>query len=299
MRVAAAVAELVTDPALPGAVWRENSTGGEPAQIRADQTGNHYLEAVTMKGSDVIRIAAVADVHCPRTSPSVLEQMFRQLADEADVLILAGDVTDHGTADEAETLVHVLTASVRMPIVAVLGNHDFEHGTPDEVIDVLADGGVQVLDGDTCEIHGVGFAGAKGFGGGFGRWTLGAWGEPAVKSFVQDALDEAMKLETALSRLETVRRVAVLHYAPIRGTVVGEPEEIFPFLGSSRLEEPLRRYPVDLVVHGHAHLGAAEGATERGTPVYNVSMPVLQRAGIDDPPMRLIELPLAAAAEPS
>ncbi len=241
-----------------------------------------------MKASEVVRVAAVADIHCPRTSPSVLEGIFRKVEDEADIVVLAGDLTDHGTPSDAETLVHVITASMRIPVIAVLGNHDFENGTASDVTEILREGGVHVLDGDSCEVHGVGFAGARGFGGGFGRWALGAWGEPVVKSFVKEALDEAMKLETALARLETRHRVAVLHYSPIRETVVGEPEEIFPFLGSSRLEEPLRRHPVDVVVHGHAHLGAAEGATEKGIPVYNVSMPVLQRTSPEELPVRFM-----------
>ena len=134
-----------------------------------------------------------------------------------------------------------------------------------------------MLDGDACEIHGVGFAGVKGFAGGFGRGTLGAWGEPAIKQFVQEAVDEALKLESALARLRTPQRIAVLHYSPIRGTVEGEPPEIFPFLGCSRLEEPLNRYPVTAVFHGHAHHGSPEGRTGGGVPVYNVSLPLLRQ----------------------
>lgn len=247
-------------------------------------------ETVTMGASDSVRIAAVADIHCPRTPPSTLEALFRSLQDRADVLVLCGDLTDHGDASEATTLAHVLTASSRLPVVGVLGNHDFEHGAADEVATILTDAGIKMLDGDACEIHGIGFAGTKGFGGGFGRWTLGAWGEGVVKAFVQEGVNEALKLETALARLETERQIAVMHYAPIRDTVVGEPEEIFPFLGTSRLEEPLRRHPVDYVVHGHAHLGAAEGKTESGIPVYNVSMPVLERAHPEELPVRIIEL---------
>lgn len=243
-----------------------------------------------MAGNGAVRVAAVADIHCPRTSPATLQNLFEQIEDSADVLVLAGDVTDHGKPEEAERLAQVLTKSVRMPVVAVLGNHDFESGAADEVVDILTQAGVRLLDGDACEIQGIGFAGAKGFGGGFGRWTLGAWGEDTIKQFVQEALDEALKLETALSRLEMRSQVAVMHYAPIRATVMGEPEEIFPFLGSSRLEEPLRLHPVDFVVHGHAHLGTAEGTTDGGIPVYNVSMPVLEKANPDHPAVRIIEI---------
>jgi len=131
----------------------------------------------------------------------------------------------------------------------------------------------------------------KGFAGGFGRGSLGAWGEPAIKLFVQEALHEAMKLESALAKLRTPRRIALLHYSPIAGTVAGEPVEIFPFLGSSRLEEPLLRYPVDAVFHGHAHRGALEAKTINGVPVYNVAKPLLQRQRPEQPAFRLFELP--------
>ena len=156
----------------------------------------------------------------------------------------------------------------------MLGNHDFESGREDEVRQILVDAGIIMLDGDAVEVAGIGFAGAKGFAGGFGRGTLGAWGERAVKAFVQEAVDEAMKLESALARLRTESRIAVLHYAPIRATVENEPVEIFPFLGCGRLEEPLNRYPVTAVVHGHAHNGSPEGRTAAGVPVYNVSLPL-------------------------
>src|SRR6185437_945821 len=128
---------------------------------------------------------------------------------------------------------------------------------------------------EAFEIEGVGIAGAKGFAGGFGRGTLGAWGEPATKRYVQEAMDEALKLEGALARLRTARRVALLHYAPVRMTVEGEPVEILSYLGTSRLEEPINRHPVDVVFHGHAHHGALEGRTSTGIPVYNVAMPLL------------------------
>jgi Icc-related predicted phosphoesterase len=155
---------------------------------------------------------------------------------------------------------------------------------------ILSEAGVKLLDGEALEVEGVGFAGAKGFPGGFGRGTLGAWGEVGIKRFVQEAIDEAMKLEAALARLRTERRVAILHYSPIQATVEGEPLEIFPFLGTSRLEEPLNRHPVNLVVHGHAHHGALEGRTSAGTPVYNVAMPLLLQKFPQRPPFRVLEL---------
>jgi Icc-related predicted phosphoesterase len=152
---------------------------------------------------------------------------------------------------------------------------------------------VKVLDGDDCEVSGIGFAGVKGFGGGFGRHTLEAWGEEIVKKFVYEAVEEALKLEKALARLRTPQKIAILHYAPVADTVAGEPEPIFPFLGSSRLEEPLNRYPVTAVVHGHAHHGSPEGKTREGVPVYNVAVQVLRRVAPDQPPFRILEVPVA------
>jgi Icc-related predicted phosphoesterase len=237
-----------------------------------------------------LRVAAVADLHLGRTAASVLQTLLERVAGDADVLALCGDLTDNGQPAEARQLAREL-AGVKIPIVAVLGNHDYESAATAEVSRILGEAGVQVLDGNSCEIQGVGFAGVKGFCGGFGRRALGPWGELAIKAFVREALDEALKLETALARIRTERRVVLLHYAPIQGTVEGEPLEIYPFLGSSRLEEPLTRYPVDAVLHGHAHHGQLEGRTRTGTPVYNVSLSLLQRCWPDRPPYRILELP--------
>jgi Icc-related predicted phosphoesterase len=158
-----------------------------------------------------------------------------------------------------------------------------------------------VLDGTAVEAQGVGFAGAKGFPGGFGARALQAWGEAPVKAFVAAAVEETLKLESALARLRTPGRVALLHYAPIGATVDGEPVEIYPFLGSSRLEEPINRYRPDVVFHGHAHRGQLEGATAAGVPVYNVALPLLRRRFPDRPPFRVVEvsvgeMPAAGAA---
>jgi len=162
---------------------------------------------------------------------------------------------------------------------------------------VLTDSRVHVLDGDAIEIKGVGFAGVKGFIGGFGRWTLEPWGETQLRQLVRDAVEESLRLESALARLHARTRVAILHYAPIGDTVRGEPAEIQPFLGSSRLEEPLNRYPVTLVLHGHAHRGQLQGATKSGAPVYNVSMPLLTRTFTDKPPFRVFEVTLEEKVE--
>ena len=241
------------------------------------------------KSTACVRFAAVGDIHVTKDSAGSLRGFFAQAGEAADALLLCGDLTDYGTAEEAHVLAEELGA-VSVPIVAVLGNHDYESGTPQAVTEILTRAGVRVLDGEACEIGGVGIAGVKGFAGGFGRASLGAWGEPAVKLFVKEALNEAMKLESALAKLRTPRRIALLHYSPVAGTVEGEPMEIYAFLGSSRLEEPLLRYPVDAVFHGHAHRGTMEAKTINGVPVYNVAKPLLQRMRPDQPPFRVIEL---------
>jgi Icc-related predicted phosphoesterase len=244
---------------------------------------------------DFVRLAAVGDLHYGKASRGMLQPVFSALARlEADILILCGDLTDYGLPDEAAELARELVGGLNIPIIGVLGNHDYESGAAAEVTKVLTEAGVRLLDGETVEVQGIGFAGVKGFAGGFGRGVLGPWGEEAVKRFVHEAVDEALKLETALARLRTPTRVAILHYAPIAGTVEGEPREIYPYLGCSRLEEPLARYQVTAVFHGHAHHGTAEGKTLNGTPVYNVSLPLLL-AENPDQPLRILDVSLAGA----
>ena len=225
---------------------------------------------------ETLRIAAVGDLHCSRTSQGAFQSMFTKISEEADLLLLAGDLTDYGRAEEAKILAHELL-SLRVPAAAVLGNHDFESGTQDEVRKIIQDAGVSVLDGDACELLGLGIAGVKGFAGGFGPRALGPWGEETIKQFAREAVNEALKLEAALARLRTKQLVVLLHYTPIVQTAEGEPLEIYPFIGSSRLEEPIDRYPVSLVFHGHAHRGQLSGTTKNNVPVYNVSMPLLSR----------------------
>ncbi len=241
-----------------------------------------------------VRLAAVSDIHFGRTPMGALHTLFGQIVEAADVLLLCGDLTDTGNPEEGRALAHEL-AAVKIPMVGVLGNHDYECDRLDELKQALHEGGIRILDGDADEILGIGFAGVKGFAGGFGRGALGPWGEPAIKAFVQEALNEALKFEKALAKLRTPSKVALLHYAPISATVEGEPPEIYPYLGSSRLEEPLSRYPVDMVFHGHAHHGTLEGKSRDGIPVYNVSMALLQRAWPSRPPFRVVELPAPAA----
>lgn len=246
-----------------------------------------------MKASNrSVRIAAVGDLHCTRASKGVYQPLFSEIAREADLLVLCGDLTDFGLPEEAQILAHDLKAAAQLPAVAVLGNHDFEAGKEEDVKTILAEAGVRVLDGESCELLGIGFAGVKGFLGGFGERMLQAWGEGSIKRLVQEASDEATKLERALARLNDGPRVAVLHYSPIRATVEGESPEIYPFLGSSRLEEPLHRHPVAAVFHGHSHFGRPEGRTSGGVPVYNVSLPLLRRSQPQRPPFRLVAVEL-------
>jgi Icc-related predicted phosphoesterase len=238
-----------------------------------------------------MRIAAIGDIHCTRKSHGAFRALFTDVSRSAQVLLLCGDLTDYGLIEEAHVLAGEL-AAVRIPILAVLGNHDYESGKQDQVQEILVEAGVTVLDGDACEIGGVGFVGAKGFAGGFEGRSLEPWGEPTIKRFVHEAVDEALKLEAALSRLACLPRVAILHYAPVRETVIGEPPEIYPFLGSRRLEEPLTRFGVSLVFHGHAHQGSPRGELSSGAPVYNVALPLLRRLSPGALPYRLVELPL-------
>jgi Icc-related predicted phosphoesterase len=240
-----------------------------------------------------VRIAALGDLHCTRASGGRFHTLFSQVSEAADMLLLAGDLTDTGQPDEARVLARELSA-LRVPGVAVLGNHDFESGRQEEVVHILSDSGLTVLDGEACEVHGIGIAGVKGFCGGFGTAALGPWGEPTIKQFVHEAVNEALKLEASLARLRVPRQVVLLHYSPIRETVEGEPPEIYPFVGSSRLEEPITRFPVSLVVHGHAHRGRHEGRTKNDVPVYNVSLPLLSRTFPGRPSFLVLEVTVDA-----
>jgi Icc-related predicted phosphoesterase len=240
-------------------------------------------------------VAAVGDLHCGKASQGTLQPLFARAAEAADVLVLCGDLTDYGLPEEARILAREI-AGTKMPTVGVFGNHDYESGHPDEVKTILCDAGIHVLDGDVFEVAGVGFAGVKGFAGGFGERALQSWGEPVLKRFVREAVEEALKLETALARIQAGRRIAVLHYSPIRQTVEQEPPEVVPFLGSSRLEDPINRYGAVAAFHGHAHHGSLEGRTSTGVPVYNVSLPLLRARHPDQPPFRIIEVRTAEEA---
>src|SRR5579863_6274257 len=226
-------------------------------------------------GSNRMRIAATADLHFSESRHSALHDQLSKVRDEADVLVLAGDLTNYGQPDEMEPLLNVVVRT-RVPTIAVLGNHDYESGKQSELMRMMSSSGLKVLDGTAYERDGVGFAGTKGFVGGFGRGVLTAFGEPEIKQFVRASIDEALKLERAMSQLRSRKRVVVLHYAPVVGTVLGETPAIFPFLGTSRLAEVVDRHGAELVLHGHAHHGTLDGKTASGIPVHNVAITLLQ-----------------------
>ena len=237
-----------------------------------------------------LRIAATADPHYTRTSKGQLQSLLVEASSAADVLLICGDLTDYGHAEEAHVLAEDIKTHATIPVLAVLGNHDFETGHIEEVSRIIQDAGVKLLEGECTEIGGVGFAGVCGFGGGFGRCMLNAWGEPLIKEFAQEGVNQAMKLERALARLQTKKRIVITHYAPVRETVAGENPEIFPFLGSSRLEGPLNRFGVEAAFHGHAHNGSPEARSSGNVPIYNVSLSVLKRTQPAHPWFRLIEV---------
>lgn len=232
------------------------------------------------------RIAAIGDIHVQDSDTGKWTDFFKQVSEQADVLLLCGDLTDTGKESEAEVLAEELKACT-IPVLAVLGNHDYEHDQIKKIRKVLAQTNLQLLDGNFTVIGNVGFAGVKGYGGGFDQHMLGMFGEKLNKEFVQEAVTEALKLDAALSQLDSeqsdLKKIVLLHYAPIKATVVGEPEAIMPFLGCSRLEEPLNRRGVTAAFHGHAHIGTLEGETSTGVKVYNVSKPVLQKAEYKTP----------------
>jgi Icc-related predicted phosphoesterase len=223
------------------------------------------------------RIAAVGDIHVRDSDKGKWAELFREVSRSADILLICGDLTDTGDEVEAQVLAEELK-SCTVPVVAVLGNHDFEKGRHKLIRQVVQSDNVHILDGEALVIGGIGFAGVKGFGGGFDRHMLSMFGEGAMKAFVQEAVDEALHLEN-----KDIKKIALLHYSPIRETVIGEPEAIYPFLGCSRLAEPLNRKNVLAAFHGHAHIGSLEGKTSSGVRVYNVAKPILQKAGYQNP----------------
>ena len=232
--------------------------------------------AATEPGNGKLRVAAIGDLHVMEDSVAPYRELFAEISNAADVLVLCGDLTNFGKTKEAEILAEDIR-SCTIPVVGVLGNHDYECGQPEKVASILHEAGMTVLDEQAIEIDGVGFAGVKGFMGGYGRGELAPFGEPIAKAFVDEVLNESRKLENQLRTLRTERSVAVLHYSPVPDTLAGEPEPIYQYLGSQRLCEPIDRFDhVKAVVHGHAHHGSYEGRTPLGRPVYNVAQFVLK-----------------------
>ena len=233
-----------------------------------------------------VKIAAIADIHVRESDKGKWVECFQSVSEQADVLLLCGDLTDTGKEEEALVLAEELTACT-IPVIAVMGNHDYEKDQQEVICNTLKQRNIHLLDGESIVIHGVGFAGVKGFAGGFDKYMLPMFGEAMNKQFVQESVNEALKLDQALVRLEgeedDIKKIAVLHYAPVKDTVVGEPEEIFPFLGSSHLAEPLDRRQVTAAFHGHAHKGTLHGKTPQGVKVFNVSKPILLKEGYELP----------------
>jgi uncharacterized protein len=234
-----------------------------------------------------VRIAAIADLHCRVDTTTLLHDLFGDIQDHADALVLAGDLTDTGLLEEARCLARQLK-SLGLPVIAVLGNHDHENGLANEIGELLNTGQICILNGTSLEIDGVGFAGTKGFVGGFGANLVQPFGENELKHFIQTTIDEASRLQAALSRLHGPNKMVILHYAPITATLEGEPEELYPFLGCSRYAEAIDCAGADLIVHGHAHHGSPFGKTPGDIPVQNVSRYVL--CGVTDRSYSLIDL---------
>ncbi|MER9653597.1 metallophosphoesterase [Mesorhizobium sp. M0152] len=242
--------------------------------------------ATPTDGARTLKIAAMGDLHVREDAQASYRDLFGEISRQADVLVLTGDLTNLGKPREAELLAEDLR-NCSIPVVGVLGNHDYESDAVEDVTNILRQADVHLLEGQAVEIEEVGFVGVKGFIGGFGSRMLGSFGERAIKAMVAESVNEAMQLENAMRQVRAKRTLVILHYAPIIETVAGEPLEIFPFLGSSRLAETIDRFQVSAVVHGHAHRGSYEGQTPGGAKVYNVAMHVAKPSGR---PYALIEI---------
>ncbi len=257
------------------------SDGNATEAKREDGQPRHNRRAGDER-RDRVRVAAVGDFHCGVDDAGVYRTAFAKVNDDADVLLLAGDLTRWGAPEEMRVALGELT-DVQIPIVAVLGNHDLESDRGDELCTMMREAGIHYLDGESFRLDDrVGIAGVKGFMGGFGRGTLTSFGEREIKTFVEASLRESQKLELALRALNTPVRIALMHYAPVVDTVIGEPEQIFPYLGTDRLAEPLDRYRASVAFHGHAHIGTFRGETKGGVPVFNVSHSLLRKEEIGE-----------------
>jgi Icc-related predicted phosphoesterase len=229
-----------------------------------------------------MRLAAVADIHLKAENHERDIKQFSAVNDLADALVIAGDLTNHGNPEEMKFVLGVLE-HIRIPVIAVLGNHDHESGHQDEIAGMLRVAGVHLLDGHCFEVDGIGFAGTKGFCGGFAPYELMPFGEQGIKTFVEIAEREAVKLDYGLAQTHASKKVSITHYSPIKETIVGEPEPIFPFLGSSRLERALETHRPVLALHGHAHKGTFSAETKSGVRVCNVALPILRQLGEEHP----------------
>lgn len=227
-------------------------------------------------------IAAISDIHVGESSRGEFQELFKKISSQADFVVICGDLTQRGTMNETEVLAEELKAFT-IPVITVLGNHDFEAGQQGEMVKYLQERGIIVLQGEHYELQNVGIAGVKGFCGGFANYSLAAWGEKIIKDFVYEGVNEALKLENALQSLQTEHKIAIMHYSPIIETVANEPKEIYPFLGSTRLFEPLQRMGVKYVFHGHAHEGPHKFVTTEGVTVYNVCYSLLKKVQPEEP----------------
>lgn len=236
-----------------------------------------------------LRIAALGDIHIKSDSKFIGFENYETLNQTADILLLCGDLTNIGTIEEAKILSSLLR-KLHIPVAGVFGNHDYQSDQYEEVRKILKeDGHLIFLDETPFELKNIGFVGVKGFGGGFDNHMLSAFGEPVLKQYVHEVVNESLQLESLLSQLQTEKKVVIMHYSPIKETCIGEPEEIYSFLGSSHLVEPINNLNVNLVFHGHAHYGTHEGKTLKNIPVYNVSLEVLKTQNSENP-LKIFEL---------
>lgn len=239
--------------------------------------------------SKKIRIAAIGDIHIRNDSKFIGFENYESLNQNADLLLLCGDLTNMGTIEEAKVL-STLLRKLHIPVAGVFGNHDYTSDQFEEIRKILKeDGHLIFLDEAPYELENIGFVGVKGFGGGFDNHMLSSFGEPALKQYVHEVINESLHLESLLSQLTTDKKIVVMHYSPIKETCIGEPEEIYSFLGSSHLVEPINNLNADLVFHGHAHYGTHQGKTLKDIPVFNVSLEVLKKEN-ERNPLKIFEL---------
>lgn len=229
-----------------------------------------------------LRIAALGDIHIRDDSKFIGVENYESLNTDADILLLAGDLTNTGTIEEAHNMAALLQ-NLHIPVAGVFGNHDYHNNVESEIRTILKEGKFIFLDETPFGLDGVSFAGVKGFAGGFDNHMLTAFGEPTLKKYVHEVVEESLRLDTLLSQVTEQKKVVVMHYSPIKETCIGEPEEIYSFLGSSHLVEPINNYDVSMVFHGHAHYGTHEGKTLKNIPVYNISLEVLKKINPENP----------------